>query len=149
MLALAAFFFAILPFLIILAAVPLANAMSALVQRICAEPSSKHFSVLSVGLASDPDHSLIWETQAPMLQLISESGWQGLPVRNLRKSYRESSRHYPEIYEGFTFAQWLEFLEGGRLVERTGKRVFLAAKGHQILHERTRAAATPAPARLV
>ena len=149
MLALAAFLFAILPFLIILAAMPLANAMSALVLRICAEPSSEHFSVLSVELASGPDHSLIWETQVPMLQLISESGLQGLPIRNLRKSYRESARHYPEIYDGFTFTQWLKFLEGARLVARTGKRMFLAAKGHHILHERTRAAATPAPARLV
>jgi hypothetical protein len=92
--------------------------------------------VLSITLAFDPDHALVWETQVPMLQLVSESGRHGISVTHLREAYLESACHYPEIYDGFTFEQWLEFLEDARLVTRTGKHVLVTSKGRDFLHYR-------------
>jgi predicted methyltransferase len=59
----------------------------------------------------------------------------------LREAYFESACHYPEIYDGFTFEQWLEFLEDARLVTRTGKHVLLTSKGRDFLHYRITAEA--------
>jgi hypothetical protein len=100
------------------------------------EASGKAFSVLSIMMAFDPDHALVWETQVPMLQLVSESGQHGVSVRQLRAAYLESTRHYPEIYDDFTFEQWFRFLQNTRLVSRAGRRVLLTNKGREFLDYR-------------
>ena len=110
---------------------------SSAVERIWREPSGKAFSVLSVALAFDPDHALVWETQIPILQLISTAGPHGISIRRLHQAYLESARHYPELYEGSSFKTWLEFLEHARLaVCPDGQRVLLTSQGSDFLHYR-------------
>ena len=110
-------------------------------ERIWQEDSGKAFSVLSITLDFDSDHALVWETQVPMLRLVAKSGRRGISVTHLREAYLESACHYPEIYDGFTFEQWLEFLEDAQLVTRTGKHVLLTSKGRDFLHYRITAEA--------
>jgi hypothetical protein len=136
------FLFFVLPFIAIFFSRALARMPdSRASERIWQEASGKAFSVLSIALAFDPDHALVWETQVPMLQLVAESGRRGISVTHLREAYFESACHYPEIYDGFTFEQWLEFLEDARLVTRTGKHVLLTSKGREFLHYRITAEA--------
>jgi hypothetical protein len=136
------FLFFVLPFIAIFFARVMARMPDSRVsEHIWQEASGKAFSVLSIALAFDPDHALVWETQVPMLQLVAESGRRGISVTHLREAYFESACHYPEIYDGFTFEQWLEFLEDARLVTRTGKQVLLTSKGRDLLHYRITAEA--------
>lgn len=121
----------IIGMLLVMAAVWLAQER---MERSELQPKSKRFSVLSIAPNFDRDHALIWATQLPILQLIFESGYRGLAVRRLRKAYRESAGHYPEIYDGFTFPQWLEFLESVQLTSRVGRRIMLTAKGRDFLY---------------
>ena len=131
------FLFFVLPFIAIFFARVMARMPDSRVsERIWQEASGKAFSVLSITLAFDSDHALVWETQVPMLQLVAKSGRRGISVTHLREAYLESARHYPEIYDGFTFEQWLEFLEDARLVTRTGKHVLVTSKGRDFLHYR-------------
>jgi hypothetical protein len=136
------FLFFVLPFIAIFFSRALARMPdSRASERIWQEASGKAFSVLSIALAFDPDHALVWETQVPMLQLVAESGRRGISVTHLREAYFESACHYPEIYDGFTFEQWLEFLEDAQLVASTGKHVLLTSKGRDFLHYRITAEA--------
>ncbi len=106
-------------------------------ERIWQEASRETFSVLSIALAFDPDHALLWETQTPILQLISIAGPQGISVRALHRAYLESARCYPELYEGSSFKRWLEFLERAQLLACIdGQRVLLTSQGREFLHYR-------------
>lgn len=106
-------------------------------EQIWQEASGKAFSVLSIALAFDPDHALVWETQIPILQLISIAEPHGISVRSLHRAYLESARCYPELYEGSSFKRWLEFLECAQLVTRIdGQRVLLTTQGKEFLHYR-------------
>jgi hypothetical protein len=106
-------------------------------ESIWQEASGKAFSVLSITLAFDLDHALVWETQIPILQLISIAGPHGISVRRLHRAYLESAGRYPELYDGSSFKQWLEFLECAQLVACIdGQRVLLTSQGREFLHYR-------------
>jgi hypothetical protein len=106
-------------------------------EKIWQEAFGKAFSVLSITLAFDPDHALLWETQIPILQLISIEGSHGISVRRLHRAYLESARCYLELYEGSSFKGWLEFLEHAQLVACIdGQRVLLTSQGREFLHYR-------------
>jgi hypothetical protein len=106
-------------------------------EQIWQDAFGKAFSVLSITLAFDPDHALVWETQIPILQLISIAEPHGISVRRLHRVYLESARCYPELYEGSSFKRWLEFLERVQLVACIDRRhVLLTAQGREFLHYR-------------
>ena len=128
--------FCAMPILIVLNVIVLPCALTKLADRIWPKQSGKLFSVLPIRLAFDSDQALVWQAQVPVLQLISQSGERGASASCLRKAYRECARHYPEIYEGFTFEQWLRFLNEERLVLSIGKRVVLTETGTAFLHYR-------------
>lgn len=91
------------------------------------------FAVFSVIQAFDPDFAVIWDTQTPALQLVDEASIQGLPVHRLQPFYARSARMYPELYDGSSFGGWLDFLEREQLIDRSGRRVFITAEGHEFL----------------
>jgi hypothetical protein len=132
--------FCALPILILLNAIVLPCALTKLADRIWPERSGEDFSVLPIRLAFDPDQALLWDTQIPMLQLVAQSEPNGTSVARLRKAYRESVGHYPEIYEGFTFEQWLRSLDEAQLVtcirRRVRRRVRVTRKGAEFLQYR-------------
>jgi hypothetical protein len=105
-------------------------------ERIRCEPVGVCFSALSVALAFDPDHAILWETQVPVLELISAAGPQGLHIRQLYAWFRESAFRYPELYDGSGFKQWLGILEESELVTFNVHHVILTPKGHEFLQYR-------------
>jgi hypothetical protein len=138
--------FCAMPILIVLNVIVLPCALTKLADRIWPEQSGKRFSVLPIRLAFDPDQALVWDTQIPMLQLVAQSEQSGTSVARLRKAYRESVGHYPEIYEGFTFEQWLRSLDEAQLVTCIRRRVRVTRKGAEFLQYRhTAHPADPAP----
>lgn len=97
------------------------------------------FTVLSLPQAFDPDYTIIWDTQVPALELILRAGPSGLPIRRLRAWYRDSARHYPELYDGSSFARWMEFFEGEQIVKATGGKALVTAGGQLFLECRVAA----------
>ncbi len=101
-------------------------------QRIRFDPAARPFS-LSLTEAFDPEHAILWGTQIPALLLVSSAGGRGLAYNRLYHAYLEAARHYPELYEGSSFAQWLFFLEQNELVTLTSYRVRITGYGREFL----------------
>jgi hypothetical protein len=105
-------------------------------ERIRCEPAGLRFSALSIAQAFDPDHAILWETQVPALKLISSAGPDGIHIRRLYAWFGESAAHYPELYDGSGFKQWVEFLEEAELIACNVHRVILTPKGCEFLQYR-------------
>lgn len=102
----------------------------------------KPFTIIRVADAFDPETSILWETQTPVLERISAAGRRGLAAEALRPFYAESAALYPELYEGTEFQAWLQFLEGVELIAWREERATVTASGIEFL--KCRVAATAA-----
>jgi hypothetical protein len=103
-------------------------------QRIKTQATGTPFSVISVAHAFEPGHALLWDTQVPALELINSGGSKGVPLQRLFSWYEGAAHTYPELYDGSSFEQWLEFLHSARLVVRNEYRVALTQEGQEFLH---------------
>lgn len=95
--------------------------------------TGERFSTVPPLSAFAPDYALLWETQVPALKLVASAGENGLSIYRLSAWYLNSSRRYPELYEGSSFQQWLEFLMGEHLLARTGSAIALTVEGAHFL----------------
>lgn len=95
---------------------------------------AKPFSVLSVALAFDPDQAILWDTQVPALRLLASAGPKGLRLQRLHLWYLDSAGHYPELYDGYSFKEWLAFLDQSQLIVCKRRRVVLMPLAHELLH---------------
>jgi hypothetical protein len=91
------------------------------------------FTALPAADDSDPNHALIWRTQLPVLELLDQLAPQPVPRSELLKFYRESSRHYPELYEGLCFDDWLKFLQEANLISQCEGEPRLTSRGREFL----------------
>jgi hypothetical protein len=94
------------------------------------------FTAVRIALAFDPDNAMLWDTQVPALELVSSAGRLGLSIQRLKGIYNESARHYPELYEGSGFRQWVDFLEQVQLIALNRERFVLTPKGLDFLRYR-------------
>jgi len=94
------------------------------------------FPQLSIAQAFDPVYSRLWDAPLRALMSVEAAGPSGLSVSKLRPVFRRASSRHPEIYEGCSFAQWLQFLEQNRLVTCDGRRVSLTPDGVAFLRYR-------------
>jgi hypothetical protein len=66
-------------------------------------------SLLCIPQAFEPIYAPLWE--APLAALrVAASTKAGVPATRLYPMFREGARHFPEVYDGCEFAQWLTFL---------------------------------------
>jgi hypothetical protein len=91
------------------------------------------FSGLSYDQAFEDHYELIWQVQVPGLELIRTSGEAGLPVHTLRPWFERTLRSYPDLFEGHTFEEWLEFLQRSRVGRFHNDRVRLTTIGCELL----------------
>jgi hypothetical protein len=94
------------------------------------------FRVLSVCDAFEPEYAVLWETQAPALRFVAAAGAKGVSRPNLYAFYRRTAGRYPELYEGSSFKQWLEFLEASELIYDRAGRVGITPQGSEFLRFR-------------
>jgi hypothetical protein len=92
--------------------------------------------LLSISEAFDPIHSILWQAPIAAFELIDTGGESGIPITKLRPIYDEAARRFPEIYEGYGFVCWLQFLEEMRLISWDGSHVVLTPEGHAFLRFR-------------
>lgn len=109
-------------------------------ERSCGR-SANRFALLSITDAFDPDHVILWQSQAPALRLIGP----GTPLAELSEFFAHFSSLYPELFEGIIFDDWLRFLQNCDLVAREGRQVRLTSSGCSFLDylDRTRKPSRP------
>lgn len=121
------------PVLIVLNAVFLPRLLTAIAERVWPERPAELSSVFDLASAFDSDQLLLWDPQIVMLRLVHQAGPDGIPTSRLHRAYRETVRRYPELYDGFTFDQWLRFLVNEQLAIRAWRRVRLTREGRDFL----------------
>jgi hypothetical protein len=94
---------------------------------------AKPLSLLSITDAFDPIHAILWEAPIAALQVIDSAGASGIPVARLHSIFVKAAARFPEIYEGCSFVQWLQFLEQNRLISWNGYRAILTLEGREFL----------------
>ncbi|HVZ60166.1 MAG TPA: hypothetical protein VG892_05220 [Terriglobales bacterium] len=99
--------------------------------RVAPEP---FFFGMTYAQAFEDDYGLIWQTQVPALELIWSAGRRGLPMQSLKAWFHNAARLYPDLFEGHTFEEWVEFLHKSRVANSdNGERLHLTALGCNLL----------------
>jgi hypothetical protein len=93
-------------------------------------------SPLSITDAFDPIYAILWEAPIAALELVDSGEASGMPAARLRPIFVKAAAHFPEIYEGCSFVQWLEFLEHLQLISWNGHRLVLTPEGREFLKYR-------------
>lgn len=102
--------------------------------RVSKANEGKPFTSVPIAVAFEPQYAVLWDTQLPALQLLASAGEAGVPVLRLCSCYIAASHRYPELYDGCSFPQWLDFFIQGNLAVRHDSRVVLTADGREFLH---------------
>ena len=124
----------VLLFFFVVALLSIANTLeSQTLQRKRILMLSKPLALLSITDAFDPIYSVLWEAPITALGLIDAAGASGLPGARLRPLYDEAAARFPEIYDGYSFLQWLQFLEEADLISRQGHTLVLTRDGQSFL----------------
>lgn len=92
--------------------------------------------LLSITQAFEPAHAVLWEGPVTALRLVEASGVSGVPVVRLRPVFRKCAARFPEIYDGYSFLDWVQFLEQTELIAWDGYRIKLTAEGVAFLKYR-------------
>jgi hypothetical protein len=94
------------------------------------------FAVLSITQAFERVFAVLWDAPIHALELIRSGGTRGIPVSRLQSTFNEAAARFPEIYDGFNFEQWLQFLEDAQFVVWTEQQVILTREGREFLEYR-------------
>jgi hypothetical protein len=89
-----------------------------------------------VGDAADPVFAPLWDAHVPALRLISASGLRGFPTSSLHPCFSQLTRRIPEIFEGHTLDEWLQFLEHEQLVTCRNGLARITVRGKEFLRNR-------------
>jgi len=114
------------------------------VRQLRLGPLSQPFSALSIVHAFDPERSMLWDTQLPLLEQLCSAGPKGCPLAQLYSFYLQLARRFPELYEGSSFEHWLGFLAAAELVRLEPDRGYVTAQGRQFVQEFVRCRLTAA-----
>jgi hypothetical protein len=124
-------------FFFVVALLCIANALeSRTLRRKRILTQAKPLALLSITEAFDPIYSVLWEAPIAALDLIDSAGPAGIPVARLRPIYEAAVARFPEIYDGCSFLQWLQFLEETQLISWHSYKVMLTSDGRAFLQFR-------------
>ncbi len=90
-------------------------------------------SLLACSSVRNPGGRLIWSTQIPALQFVSEHEPQGVACADLKPFYVELVRRYPEICDGHEFHAWGQLLVDLDLFRVRAKCVHITPAGRGLL----------------
>jgi len=92
--------------------------------------------LLSFSDAFEPETAPIWDTQMPVLQKIHATPFPGIELRELEPVFARCEAHFPEIFEGSTFADWLAFCARLGLLLIYRGRVLMSSSGKKFMESR-------------
>ncbi len=96
----------------------------------------KAYPVLSLAQAFDPVYAILWDAPIAALRLLESAEHFGVPVPRLRPIFDEAAASFPEIYQGYSFPDWLKVLEKNQFISWTAGRVKLTPEGKAFLSNR-------------
>jgi len=79
-------------------------------------------------LAVEKAYRAIFSSQVEALNMIGSYG-SSVPIKHIREIYLAAKNKSPEVYESYTFEQWLEYLEAFELIVVTAEDVALTDLG--------------------
>jgi hypothetical protein len=91
------------------------------------------FAFLSISQGFEMQYSALWEAPIRALELTRQTGRRGIPVSRLRPIFSRAAACFPEVYDGYRFEQWLQFLESIGLIHWYGQNAMLSSKGEEFL----------------
>lgn len=94
---------------------------------------TKPLALLSITEAFEPVYATLWEAPIAALELIDSAGPAGIPAARLQPIFVQAAARFPEIYNGCSFVQWLQFLEHLQLVSWNGYRLVLTHEAREFL----------------
>jgi hypothetical protein len=97
---------------------------------------TKPLLLLSITEAFDPIYTILWEAPIAALELIGAAGRRGIWAAQLLPIFLAAAAQFPEIYDGCSFVQWLQFLEQNQLISWDGYRVVLTPEAREFLKYR-------------
>lgn len=86
---------------------------------------------LSLVQSFERTYTLIWGSQITALQFLNSAG--AVPAQFLRPWYDQAAARESEVYDGYTFDQWLGFLQASLLILRSGENVSISLEGREFL----------------
>jgi hypothetical protein len=124
-------------FLVVVLLLCVANTLeSRTLRRKRIPPRAKSLALLPINEAFDPIYSVLWEAPIAALELIDSAGPAGIPAARSRRIYEGAAARFPEIYDGCSFLQWLQFLEETQLISWHAYKVVLTLGGQAFLRFR-------------
>jgi len=97
---------------------------------------AQSLALLSIAEAFGPIYSVLWEAPIAALERIDSAGPAGISVARLHPIYEAAAARFPEIYDGCSFLQWLQFLEETQLISWQAYKVVLTPDGEAFLRFR-------------
>ncbi len=79
-------------------------------EKVSAEDRTPAFALSVPCDIFHTDQSVIWSTQVPVLRFVLDREPRGSYYTPLKLIHIELARRYPELYDGHTFQEWVEFL---------------------------------------
>jgi len=95
-------------------------------------PGQAGAMLLALSDIGDPAGNLIWSTQIPALRFVCDHEPQGAFCADLKPSYLDLARHYPEICDGHNFHDWGQLLLDLNVFRVEGKRVHITPAGRAL-----------------
>jgi hypothetical protein len=124
-------------FLLLISLLYVASSLESHTQLQKSLPAREHpLAMLSITEAFDPVIAALWEAPITALERIDCAGPTGIAVGVLRPIYTSAARCFPEIYDGYTFLQWVSSLEANGMISWRGDRVALTRDGQAFLRYR-------------
>lgn len=91
----------------------------------------RYLAALLIVQIFDQIYRLIWGSQISMLQFLNSAG--SIQLSLLHPWYAHAKAKNIELYNGYTFEQWLGFLQSKSLIVLSGKQISITLAGREFL----------------
>lgn len=92
----------------------------------------RYLAVFQMGYAFEYIYGIIWGRQIMLLETLNPLP-QRMELATARLHYDAAAAIWPEVYAGYSFDNWIQFLEGMHLITRSGNRILITAAGREFL----------------
>ena len=94
----------------------------------------RHFAWFCIVFAFEVTYNSVWGSQLRALQVLNESGANGLPEADLNFWYEIAKAGFPARYTNYSFQNWLTYLQGNYLVHVGAvHQIYITPLGNEFL----------------
>jgi hypothetical protein len=93
----------------------------------------RYLAAAGIGFRFEQTYRLIYGSQLTALRYLSPTQPPGLPAEQVKIFYDAAAPHNPDIYPGYPFDRWLNFLVEKELISRHNGSVAVTKAGREFL----------------